>query len=397
MATESLTSKRILALDVLRGITIAGMLLVNNPGSWETVYAPLLHADWNGLAPTDLVFPFFMFMMGISTYISLRKYRFEMSGDALRKIIRRTLIIFLLGLFIDWFNRFFHFLVAAPEEASLVERLTGTMLAFDTLRIMGVLQRLALCYCTVSLLALTVKHRCLPWIIAVLLTGYTVLLAFGNGFAMDETNILSRFDMTIISAPHLYLYEGGIDPEGLLSTIPSIAHTLIGFLVGRMILKENGNSDNRQERLNNQFTSLLLLGVVLTFSGLLLSYGCPINKKVWSPTFVLTTCGLVSSLLGLLIWVIDVKGKRSWCPFFETFGVNPLFLYVFGSMLATIFRNPLFIWQGLPMGVTPWLQQVILTPLLGSYCGSLVYALLFITFCWVAGYWLYRHKIYFKI
>lgn len=382
------TGKRILALDVLRGITIAGMLLVNNPGSWETVYAPLLHAEWNGFTPTDLVFPFFMFIMGISTYISLRKYNFQMSGAAAKKIVRRTLIIFLLGLFIDWFNRFCHF-------GSLLEPLA-------TLRIMGVLQRLALCYLAVSLLALTVKHVHLKWLVAALLIGYWVLLAVGNGFAQDETNILSRVDMAVITAPHLYLYEGGIDPEGLLSTLPAIAHTLIGFLVGRMMfgIKE----------LERQLTALLLLGVVLTFAGLLLSYGCPINKKVWSPTFVLTTCGLASSLLGLLIWVIDVRSgilceqseqvratnplQRPFITFFETFGVNPLFLYVFGSMLATLFRIPL---SGSQLSITGWMQEAVLAPIFGPYGGSLAYALLFITLCWAVGYWLYRRRIYIKI
>lgn len=375
-----MNGKRILALDVLRGITIAGMLLVNNPGSWETVYAPLLHAEWNGLTPTDLVFPFFMFMMGISTYISLRKYNFQMSGAALRKIVRRTVVIFLLGLVIDFFSR----LLAL-----------GPVIALVTLRFMGVLQRLAICYCVVSILALTVKHSRLPWIIVLTLVGYFVLLMVGNGFLFDRSNIITQVDLAVIGEYHLFLYEGPIDPEGLLSTLPAIAHTLIGFLVGRMML--TNTEPDREKRLNRQVLQLLLLGVVLTFSGLLLSYGCPINKKVWSPTFVLTTCGLASSLLGLLIWVIDVKCEKGWCGFFETFGVNPLFLYVFGSLLATLFRHPFFSWNGEAMGVTQWMHQVVLAPVFGPYGGSLAYALLFITLCWAVGYWLYRKKIFIKI
>ena len=373
--------KRILALDVMRGITIAGMLLVNNPGSWETVYAPLRHADWNGLTPTDLVFPFFMFMMGISTYISLRKYQFQMSGAVLTKILRRTAVIFALGLLIDWFSRLLFM---------------GSGEALETIRILGVLQRLALCYGVVSILTLTINHRYLPVLTVCILAGYAVLLLVGHGFERSDENILIAVDNLIITPQHLYQHEGGLDPEGLLSTLPSIAHTLIGFLVGRMMLG-CGSGQDREDRLNAQVQSLLLAGVVLTFAGWLLSYGCPINKKVWSPTFVLTTCGLASSLLGLLIWVIDIKGKRGWCLFFETFGVNPLFLYVFGSLLAILFGYPLFPIDGQTTGFTSWIHTTILAPLLGSYGGSLAYALLFITLCWIVGYWLYRRRIYIKI
>jgi len=217
----------------------------------------------------------------------------------------------------------------------------------------------------------------------------------GNGFLLDRSNIITQFDLAVIGERHIFLYEGPIDPEGLLSTIPAIAHTLIGLLVGRMMLE--GRKDDRMARLNRQVTQLLLLGVVLTFSGLLLSYGCPINKKVWSSTFVLTTCGLASSLLGLLIWLIDVRGERDWCLFFETFGVNPLFLYVFGSLLATLFRQPFFTWHGATLGITSWAHSAVLAPLFGSYGGSLAYALLFITLCWTVGFWLYRKRIYIKI
>ena len=162
-------NKRILALDILRGFTIAGMILVNNPGSWGYIYAPLRHAEWNGLTPTDLVFPFFMFIMGISTYISLKKYNFEFSQSAALKILKRTIVIFLIGCAIGWFSRFCRYWVSAPEELGFFENLWASVWTFDRMRILGVMQRLALCYGAASIVALTVKHKRIPYIIASLL------------------------------------------------------------------------------------------------------------------------------------------------------------------------------------------------------------------------------------
>ena len=327
-------SKRILALDILRGVTIAGMIMVNNPGSWGHIYAPLRHAEWNGLTPTDLVFPFFMFIMGISTYISLKKYNFEFSHAAGMKILKRTIVIFLIGMAIGWFSRFCYYWASAPDDLSFGEKLWASVWTFDRIRILGVMQRLALCYGAASIIALTMKHKHIPYLIAGLLTGYFILLMCGNGFAYNETNILSVVDRAILTPAHMYK-DNGIDPEGLLSTIPAIAHVLLGFCVGRLMLDGN-KSEDRASFLNSQLITLFLVGVILTFSGFLLSYGCPINKKIWSPTYVLVTCGLASSFLALLIWIIDVKGYKKWSMFFEAFGVNPLFMYVLGGVLSIL-------------------------------------------------------------
>ena len=150
-------SKRILALDILRGVTIAGMIMVNNPGSWGHIYAPLRHAEWNGLTPTDLVFPFFMFIMGISTYISLKKYNFEFSHAAGMKILKRTIVIFLIGMAIGWFSRFCYYWASAPDDLSFGEKLWASVWTFDRIRILGVMQRLALCYGAASIIALTMN------------------------------------------------------------------------------------------------------------------------------------------------------------------------------------------------------------------------------------------------
>lgn len=367
------SGKRLLALDVLRGITIAGMIMVNNPGSWSYVYAPLQHAPWIGLTPTDLVFPFFMFIMGISTYISLRKYNFEFSRSAALKILKRTVVIFAIGLGISWF--------------SLLCR-TGEVFPFDHIRILGVMQRLALCYGATAIIALVMKHKYIPYLIAFLLIGYFIILITGNGFEYNSTNILSIVDRAVLGEAHMYK-DNGIDPEGVLSTIPSIAHVLIGFCVGKLLMSVS--------TLNSQLIKLFLVGTILTFAGFLLSYGCPISKKIWSPTFVLVTCGLASSFLALLVWIIDVKGYTKWSRFFESFGVNPLFIYVMGAVLSILLGSITFTYSGETISLHGYIYNIILRPLLGDYPGSLAFALLFVTLNWCIGYILYKKKIYIKI
>jgi len=384
-------SQRLLALDILRGITIAGMILVNNPGTWGSIYAPLDHAEWIGLTPTDLVFPFFMFIMGISTYISLRKYNFEFSHSAALKILKRTLVIFAIGLGIGWLSlsfRTYNSLIA--ENLPFGERLLQSVTNFAHIRILGVMQRLALCYGATALIAILIKHKYIPVIVLVTLFLYFLLLITGNGFEQSEQNIISVFDQVILGVDHMYKDAGlAIDPEGLLSTIPSICHVLIGFWCGELLMSVKDNGERIQR--------LFLVGTVLTFSGLLLSYGCPISKKIWSPTFVLTTCGLASSFLGLLIWIIDIKGYKKWSRFFESFGVNPLFIYVMGAVLSIFTGSILFYFDGKMISLKLYLYKYILQPLLGDYPGSLTFALLFVGVNWVIGYVLYKKKIYIKI
>lgn len=387
--------KRILALDILRGITLAGMLLVNNPGDWGHIFTPLEHAEWNGLTPTDLVFPFFMFIMGISTYISLRKYEFVCNRKTVTKIIRRTVVIFLVGMGCAWFSSFFGYWWHPDTSLSIFGQLWDAVWCFPHLRILGVLHRLALCYGAVGLLSITVNHRHFPCIIAVLLIGYGILLLTMNGYIYDgDVNILGIVDQSVLTIPHMYV-DHGIDPEGVLSTIPSIAHTMVGFCVGKFILCRKTTDDS--QHLNQVMLRLFIVGVSLTFAGLLLQYGLPINKKVWSPTFVLTTCGLASSLLALLIWIIDVKGYKRWTTYFHVFGVNPLFLYVVGWVLA-VFMG----YISVPVGegsvsLQGLLCDLTFRPLAGEYMASLLYAITFNLMCWCIGYPLYKNKKYIKI
>lgn len=386
--TSQQQSGRLLSLDILRGITIAGMILVNNPGSWSYAYAPLKHAQWHGLTPTDLVFPFFMFIMGVSTFMSLRKFNFQPSSSAILKVVRRTILIFLIGIGLAWFGQ----LVGGLSRG---EGFGEASIHFDTLRILGVLQRLALAYGFAALIALLTKGKYLVGTIVVLLVGYFLILVFGNGFELSEQNIISFVDRALWGQEHMYMdwtLEGervALDPEGLLSTIPSIAHVLIGFLFGKLII-DNKDNHKRVEK-------LLIWGTVLAFAGLLLQYGCPINKKIWSPTFVLATTGFAAQLLGLLIWIIDINKKRRWSKFFHSFGVNPLIVYVFAGVLSSLLSSIRFGWSGEVISVKSFIYDILIQPWAGNYFGSLLYALLFVTICWLFGYILYKRNIYIKI
>lgn len=261
--------KRLLALDIMRGITIAGMLLVNNPGSWGSIYAPLRHAEWHGLTPTDLVFPFFMFIMGVSTWFSLKKYNFEFSAASLRKVLRRTVVIFAIGLGIAWLAKV---LYGIHGDRPIWDIMTD----FSHIRVLGVMPRLALCYCAASILAMLLRRKALALTTGALLVLYSILLIAGNGFEFSADNIICRIDHAVLGENHMYGDTVGgqylkFDPEGLLSTLPSIAHVLIGFLCGGLI---TGTADNMRRT-----NSLFIVGAVLTFAGLLLSYGIPVNKK----------------------------------------------------------------------------------------------------------------------
>ena len=385
-------NKRLLSLDILRGITIAGMIMVNNPGSWGHIYAPLGHAEWIGLTPTDLVFPFFMFIMGISTYMSLRKFDFRLSGAVAWKIIRRTIVIFAIGLAIAWFGltmRTYHQL--GGESLSFFERLGRSMWNFDHIRILGVMPRLAICYGVAAFIALIVKHKYIPHIVSVTLIAYFVILITGKEFELSEDNIISVVDRAILGSNHMYHDNGlALDPEGLLSTIPSICHVLVGIFCGGLIMRTKDNAVRMQ--------NLFIAGTILTFAGLLLEYGCPISKKIWSPTFVLTTCGLAASSLALLIWIIDIKGYKKWSRFFEAFGINPLFMYVLGAVLSILIGSIYVTYGGASMTLKGMIYNEWLVPLFKDETfASLIFALLFIGVNWIIGYVLYKKKIYIKI
>ena len=256
------THQRLLSLDVLRGITVAGMILVNNAGACGYGYAPLRHAKWDGFTPADLVFPMFMFLMGISTYISLRKYNFRWQLT-IGKIIKRAFLLILIGIAMKWLIHSFE---------------TGIWNDWEHMRILGVMQRLGICYGITAVMALFIPH-------------------------------------TVLGTSHMYLQgRQFVEPEGILSTISAVAQVMIGFVCGHMLINRKDNQERMQQ--------LFFMGTLLLFAGFLLSYACPLNKRLWSPSFVLVTCGIAALALAVLIEVIDVRKKKEWCTFFKVFGVN---------------------------------------------------------------------------
>ncbi|WP_430814828.1 acyltransferase family protein [Carboxylicivirga sp. RSCT41] len=369
-------SKRYLALDVLRGITIAGMILVNTPGSWSYIYAPLRHAAWHGCTPTDLVFPFFLFVMGVSMFFSFSKYGDGLNKASLVKIGKRGLLIFAIGLFLNSF----------PQWQT----------DFSRLRIMGVLQRIALAYVFSSLIVLSFKKRGIV-ISAVLLVliHWLALYVFGGSEPYSlEQNATIPFDKAILGESHLYRGFGlPFDPEGIFSTMSAIATVLLGYLVGLLIK----NSDRSKLPLK-----LLFNGGILVGAGLLWSLLLPLNKPLWTGSYVVYTAGLAMLLLSLLVWLVDIKGYKKWTSFFVVFGMNPLFIFAFSilwvKVLARIIKFS-SIDGDVPTVMNGYtaLYEGVFVPIAGNMNGSLLFALVHIVFFWSIGWVLYRKKIFIKV
>lgn len=354
--------KRLMSLDILRGITVCGMILVNNAGGRYS-YAPLRHSMWNGLTPCDLVFPFFLFMVGISTCISLRKFDFRPSGEVIKKIFRRMFLIILIGIGIGWFGHI----------------CGGDFLPIDSLRIPGVLQRIGLCYGVVSLLVIYVNHRYIPWIAVGVLVIYSVLLLTCNGYSCDDTNFIAIADRAVFGQAHLYT-KSPIDPEGLVGSISSIAHTLIGFMCGKLLLENIP--------ISKKLLYMMVAAVVMLLLGYALSGWMPINKRVWSTTYVLVTCGWASVLLAVLIYIIDVRQLNKGWTFFLVFGMNPLFLYVLSEVLAIVLSH-----SGMKSAIYSFLASLIPD----EYLASLAYSVIYCMVMGLTGFVLWKKKIFIKI
>lgn len=390
------TSSRLLSLDVLRGITIAGMILVNNPGNWGSIYPPLEHSQWNGLTPTDLVFPFFMFIMGISMYLSYKKFDFKFTKTTFTKLLRRSVLLFLIGVALNWFGLFSRELSGLrSEDMPVFHKIWESATNFENLRILGVLQRLALVFFFGSLTILIFKPKRIPWLIGLILVFYWILIGATGSFGEDSKSLVFIIDRAVLGISHLYtdhLPNGTsivFDPEGILSTLPGIAHVLLGFLAGKMITETKDNSQRIQK--------LFIFGTIILFLGFSLDYGFPINKKIWSTSFVLATSGLAALLFGLLIWIIDMKKLNRWSIFFESFGVNPLFIYVVAGVISILISYFGFNYLGDWISIKGFIYGQGLVPVFGDLPGSLVFALLFVTLNWLIGNILYKKNIYIKL
>lgn len=373
---------RILSLDVMRGITIVGMILFNTSSGYH--YAPLNHAPWIGFTLADTAFPFFVFIMGMTTWLSLRKYDFAPSGQALRKIAVRAIGLIVVCWAFDLFGSLLFTLQSGGD----------VMTIFGDMRFTGVLVRLGVCYGACALAALYISHKHFPRVIVALLVGYFILLLCGHGFDRTPENILGIVDRALLGENHM-CNDAGIDPEGILSTIPAIAHTMLGFWVAAMCLSRQENKTSLSPLLSGGAGGrLLFYGSLLLLSGFLLSGVCPISKKIWSPTFVMITCGAASLLLGVLMELLDVRqrGLRVG-KFFSVFGANPLFLYLLSEGILW----PLMLIKVGGQSLWDWLFNGFFAPLFGEQGGDLAFALTNVLFCWLVGYILYRRKIFIRL
>lgn len=366
--------KRIPSLDIFRGMTICLMIVVNTPGTWGSVFPPFLHADWHGFTPTDLVFPSFMFAVGNALAFVMGKWQDKSFGQFAAKVLRRSFIIFLLGFTLYWFP-FVNFLDGGGFE----------FIPFKDTRIPGVLQRIALGYLAGAFLVKLFKPRQI-WIIsgALLLLYWAIMYAFGD-YSL-ENNVVRKLDLFLLGPSHLYMGEGiPFDPEGLLSTLPAIVNVLGGFLLGNYLIKG--------EITYEKLAKILMIGAVVTFIALAWHLVFPINKKIWTSSFVLYTVGLNLTLLALIIYTTDFL-KPAWnYEFFQKFGRNPLFIFllsqylvIFMIMIKVDAKTSLYRW--LYLNVFEWM---------GPKTGSLAFALTYMLLLWVVAWWMDRRKIYIKV
>ena len=315
-------NQRFTALDVFRGMTICLMIIVNTPGNGPTTFSPLLHAHWHGFTPTDLVFPSFLFAVGNAMSFVMTRWEKMDQKQVLWKILKRTFIIFLLGYLMYWFP-----FVKWDANNQLI------FSPFGNTRVFGVLQRIALCYGIASLMIYYLKPKAALNISILLLFAYWILLyAFGDSAAplSMEGNAGQMLDKWLLPENHLYHGEGiSFDPEGLLSTMPAIANVVAGYTVGKFI-QHKGNT-------YEGLTKLLLTGVLLLFAAYCWDLIFPINKKLWTSSFVLQTVGLDCIIIAIIIYIINFRQQTNWTYFFEVFGRNPLFIYLLSELMATLF------------------------------------------------------------
>jgi predicted acyltransferase len=368
------STARLISLDIFRGMTIAFMIVVNTPGSWKFVYPPLRHAEWHGCTPTDLVFPFFLFIVGVSIWYSMLKYGHELNTGSVLRILRRVVTIFLLGLLLTIFPNFF-------------DR------DYSQLRIMGVLQRIALAYGIGAFLCLAVRREYLWIVVAVILLAYWGVMAFlgGSDPYSLEGNFARKVDLVILGANHMYKGFGiPFDPEGLLSTLPAAGNVLIGFYAGEVLGKGPARG--------GKALKLLLLGIAAVGIGLLWSIVFPLNKPLWTSSYVLYTTGFAMAFLALIYFVSDVLRFQWFGKFFVVFGTNALFSY----FLAGIWTKTMLYLVKIPSGDTKislytWIYQKLCVPVAGDLNGSLLFALLQVLIIWLFAYFLYRKKIFVRL
>lgn len=382
-----LPAERLLALDALRGLTITAMILVNNPGSWSHVYGPLRHAQWHGWTLTDLIFPFFIVIVGMSLQLSLQRQNRQPKKWLLGQAAARSARLFALGLFLA----LFYYNFADPAYSYIEQKLL-------TVRWLGVLQRIALVYFATVLIVLYFGTRgrigWLSGLCALYLTGmlywpyqdaygnqFNGLLLFGNSFA-------AWLDHQLLGSSHVYYREATpftFDPEGLWSTLPAVASCLTGVLLAQWLQTERS--------LTQKIRGLLLPGVIAVWLAELWHFGLPINKSLWTPSFVLLSSGYCAIALAACIWLCDVKRWRRWSAPFVVFGANAILFFMLAGVVARVLVM-------IPAGnstLKSWLFSHVFQPWLGNLNGSLAFALVFLGLSYLLMHWCYRQGYIFKV
>lgn len=419
---------RLISLDVFRGMTIILMTIVNNPGDWGNVYPPLLHAEWHGWTPTDLVFPFFIFIMGVSVSFAIPDKGFNL--PAFEKILARSLRIFCLGLFLNFFSKI-HFpglegiplllvrllitlLVSYVLMAdfktrtklylallvffSLVLLAFGGFEDFKTVRIPGVLQRIAIVYFFTALLYLAASQTWQIIMAVFLLILYWVLMTkipvpeFGAPNLGKGTNMAAWIDNFFLEG-HMYVVSRTWDPEGILSTLPAIASGMAGLLIGQII----NNTSPRKKKIQN----LVIAGTGLLIAGLAWDQTFPINKPLWTSSYVLFVSGLATLLLTLLYWLIEVQNYKKWTSFFVIWGVNPMIVFFYSGIIPRAWG---MIKVGVPgqkdqeVGIQEYFYNFHIAPSFQNPMNaSLAWAILYVAF-WTLILWIFfRNKLIFKV
>ena len=366
------STQRFQALDVFRGMTICFMIIVNTPGN-DMSFSPLQHAKWHGFTPTDLVFPSFLFAVGNAMSFVMTKWATWTQAQVLTKIFKRTALIFLLGFLMYWFPFFRlddnHHIIAAP---------------FSETRILGVLQRIALCYGIASLLIYYLKPKLTVIVSIIFLLGYWLIMYFFGDYTM-EGNAGIKLDLWLMGDKHMYHGEGiAFDPEGWLSTLPAVGNVVGGYIAGSFIQQKGKTYEG--------LTKLLLAGFGLFVIAFFWNLSFPINKKLWTSSFVLHTVGLDCMILSAIIYAIDFLGVKKGANFFEIVGKNPLSVYLLSELLATVLYM-------IPAGdgnLFSWIYDHIFS-YAGDYFGSLFFSVFYMLFCWSVGYIMDKRRIYIRI
>lgn len=390
---------RYVALDVLRGMTVAGMILVNNPGSWSHIFPPLKHAAWAGCTPTDLVFPFFLFVVGAAMAFSFAKYEEGLTGASVKKLLRRGCLIFLVGLGL---NAFPFYPTSADPQLTFGE---NYLYYLKHLRIFGVLQRIAFCYVAGGLVALRFREpkKIIPVMAGLMILHQVILCLIGGAEPYSlQGNGAGAIDIALLGETHVYHGFGiAFDPEGLLGVLSGACTVLLGFMTGNLIR----TSREKTETVARLYTT----GLLCLAGGLVWSIFYPIVKALWTGSYVLYAGGWSIIMLAFFIYLVDIKGREKLFTPFRAMGMNPLFAFVMAGVFAKVFSR-IIRWKAVEVladgtvqektwAVSSWFYQRVCVALAGgsNEYSSLLYALVYVAVFMGMALWLYRKKIVIKL